>query len=506
MLFPQKHKFGAPVAAPGQTVATNSDLRQWIARAKEIGELKTLEGADPNLEISTIAQINAKNQGPALLFERIKGFEGSGFRVLTNSIGNVRLFNLTFGLPMEGGVRDAVERLRGKPNDWAAKASDFPLNYVSSGAVLENVRREKEVNLLDFPSPLWHDKDGGPFIGTGAAVFTRNPTSGKINSGCYRAQLFDKATVGINAEKGKHGNLDMKQYFDRNEKMPVVMVFGPDPLMYALAGSEVPTGVSELEYQGAITGKSLDVVKGSYTGLPIPANVEIAIEGFVSPGKTKLEGPHGEWTGYYASDAKEKPFVEVKAVYHRNEAILLGAAMSKGSYNDHALWRGVWKSALIYDEIVKNGLSNVKGVYAPAFGVGRQFIIVSIKQSYPGHATEAGYLASQTRSAAYMGKWVVVVDDDIDPCDLDDVFWAICARSDPAEVGIIKKAWASGVDPLRPKDVPAAEYTNSRGIILAVVPYERMGDFPDTCFASEEKRSESFKKWSPALGGRWRAD
>ncbi len=486
--------------------AISRNLREWIDRAKEIGELRTLEEADPNLEISAIAQINAKNQGPAILFERIKGFADSGFRVLTNPLGNVRLFDLTFGLAVEGGVKETIERLRGRPNDWAARAADFPVNQVSSGPILENVRREGDVNLLDFPSPLWHDKDGGPFIGTGVAVFTRNPATGKVNSGCYRAQLYDKNTVGFNAERGKHGNIDLKQYFDKNEKMPVVMVLGPDPLMYALAGSEIPTGVSELEYQGAIMGRGLDVVRGSYTGLPIPADAEIAMEGFVSPGKTKLEGPHGEWTGYYASGAEQKPFVEVKAVYHRNGAILLGAAMSKGSYNDHALWRGVWKSALIYDEIVKNGLPNVKGVFAPAFGVGRQFLVVSIKQTYPGHATEAGYLVSQTKSAAYMGKWVVVVDEDVNPYDVDDVFWAICSRADPAEIGIIKKAWASGVDPLRPKNVPVGLYTNSRGIILAVVPYERIGDFSETCFASEKSRSESFKKWSPAMEGRWHED
>jgi UbiD family decarboxylase len=177
--------------------------------------------------------------------------------------------------------------------------------------------------------------------------------------------------------------------------------------------------------------------------------------------------------------------------------------MSRGSYNDHALWRGVWKSALIYDEVVKNGLPGVRGVYAPTFGVGRQFLIISIKQSYAGHATEAGYLTSQTRSAAYMGKWVVVVDDDIDPYDVEDVFWAICARADPSEMAIIKRAWASGVDPLRPKSMTASSYTNSRGIIFAVVPYERMNEFSEVAFAGEEARRRTFEKWSSLFGGRW---
>ncbi len=480
-----------------------ADLREWIEKADEIGELKLLKGANPNLELSAMAQINARNQGPALLFDEILGYEKTGFRVMTNSVSNVKLFNLTFGNDTGLSVKETIESLMGKPNEWELQSKNYPVDYVESGPVMENVEEGERIDLTKFPSPLWHDHDGGRFIGTGVAVITKDPETGVLNSGSYRAQLHDRNTVGINAERGKHGAFHREKYYGKDEPMPVVMVFGPDPLMYMLAGSEIPTGISELEYQGAIRGKSITAVKGKYTGLPIPSDAEMVIEGFTYPGKTKLEGPHGEWTGYYASDAKEKPYVEVKAVYYRNNPIILGAAMSKGGYNDHAFWRSIWRSALVYDEMVKNGLPGVRGVYTPPFGVGRQFICVSIKQSYPGHATEAGYLASQTRSAAYMGKWVVVVDDDVDPYDMDDVMWAMCSRADPSEIGIIKKAWASGVDPLRPKDVPASKHTNSRGIIFAVVPYERMDAFSRTCIASDESRKNTFEKWSGELGSRW---
>jgi len=481
-----------------------STFREWITQAKEMGELKVLEGADPNLEISTISQINARNQGPAVMFEKIKGFSDQGFRVLTNSIGNVKLFNLTFMMPVNSNLRETIAGLIGKPNEWTATAKNYPVRYVEHGPIMENIECEDEVNLLKVPAPIWHEKDGGPFIGTGVAVLTSDPETGTINSGCYRAQLFDKNTVGTNWVSGKHGRLHMNRYFEKNVPLPIVMVFGPDPLMYALAGSEIPPETSELEYQGAIMGRSMDVIKGKYTGLPIPANAEIAVEGFIQPGKTRAEGPHGEWTGYYADGIKQNPFVEVKSLYYRNNAVVLGAVMSRSSYNDHALWRSIWKSALIHDEVVKNGLPNVKGVYAPTFGVGRQFIIISIKQSYPGHATEAGYLASQTRSAAYMGRWVVVVDDDIDPYDVEDVLWAMCSRADPAELGVIRKAWAGGADPLRPRNTPIPVYTNSRGIVFAVIPYERFAEFPESCFISQEKRSEAFQKWSSQFDQRWK--
>lgn len=480
------------------------NLREWIRIAKEIGELVELEGVDPNLELSYIAQINAKNTGPALLFTKIKGYEESGFRVLTNSVGNLKLFNLTFGFDLNLSLRETVEQLRGLPNKWAREAESYPVEYVSTSPLLENVKMDEQVDLTKFPTPLWHPKDGGRFIGTGVAVITRDPDDGKINVGTYRAQLFDKNTVGTNFEAGKHADMHLKKYFERNEPMPVAMVFGPDPLLYVLAGSEVPTGISELEYYGAIQGEPVKVIRGAVTGLPIPADSEIAIEGYIYPGKTKVEGPHGEWTGYYASGARQKPFVEVKALYYRREAIMLGAAMSKGSANDHAFWRSIWKAALIYDELVKNGIPNIKGVYCPPFGVGRQFIIVSIKQSYPGHATQVGYMAAQTRSAAIAGKWVVVVDDDINPYDMEDVLWAMCTRADPAEMGIIKRAWGDAADPLRPSSVPAHKHTNSRGIIFAVKPYERLEEFPEVCAPDQDTRRKVFLKWEKRLNGRWK--
>lgn len=477
------------------------DLREWIDKAKDIGELEVIEHADPDLEVGTIVQVNAKNEGPALLFDKLKGYS-EGLRILTNSMANIRTVNLVFGLPIENSIQESVEALRVKAGEWAANADDFPAELVDSGPILENVEEDDAVDLSKFPAARYHELDGGKYIGTGVGVVTRDPDSGEMNMGTYRVQLHDRRTVGFYISPGKHGRMHRDKHFARGEPCPAVMIFGLDPLNFALSASEIPHGTFELDYLGAVRGEPVPVIKGKVTGLPIPAHAEIAVEGFADPKETLLEGPFGEWTGTYGSDARQEPFIKVAALYYRNDPIMLSSPPSKGTYNDHGFFRSVWRSALLYNEIERAGIPEVKGVWCPPFGGSRQFVIVSIKQSYPGHATEAGHIASQTRAGAYAGRYVVVVDDDINPYDMDDVMWAVCTRSEPVEMDIIKKAWSTPLDPRIRK--PTDSYHNSRGIIYAVKPYEWLNDFPPTAVESEQLRKATFSKWADQLDGRWK--
>jgi 4-hydroxy-3-polyprenylbenzoate decarboxylase len=330
---------------------------------------------------------------------------------------------------------------------------------------------------------------------------TRDPDTGIVNMGTYRVQLHDGQRVGFYISPGKHSRIHRDKYFARGEPCPVAMVFGPDPLTYILSASEIPRGIYEMDYMGAVRGESASVIKGKITGLPIPANAEIAVEGFAYPNDVQFEGPFGEWTGTYASQGRDEPVVKVEALYYRNNPILLGSPPSKGLYGDQGFWRAVWRSALLYNEIEKAGIPDVKGVWCPAFGGSRLFTIVSIKQSYPGHATEVGHIASQTRAGAYLGRYIVVVDDDINPYDLEDVMWAMCTRSDPKEMDIIKRAWGGPLDPRLRK--PTDDFTNSHGIIYAVKPYAWYDDFPPTSLNSEEMRKDIFTKWKGHFGDKW---
>jgi 4-hydroxy-3-polyprenylbenzoate decarboxylase len=122
------------------------------------------------------------------------------------------------------------------------------------------------------------------------------------------------------------------------------------------------------------------------------------------------------------------------------------------------------------------------------------FNVISIKQAYAGHARQAAVLAASCQSGAYLGRFVVVVDDDIDPASLEQVIWAMCTRCDPAEdIDFIRRAWSGPLDPRLPKGVT----WNSRALIDACRPFEMLGEFPPVVKASAALREKVLRKFGP---------
>ena len=222
-----------------------------------------------------------------------------------------------------------------------------------------------------------------------------------------------KRRVGFYISPGKHGRIQRDKYEARGEPMPVAIVVGGDPMSFLMASSEVPYGVCEYDVVGGIRGAPVEVVKAPITGLPIPANAEIVIEGFVQPGNVKPEGPFGEWMGYYASDVRDEPVMDIKAIYYRNNPILLGCAPQRPP-DELARYRAVTRSAIVRENIVKAGVPDVVAAWAHEIGTARLLLGIAIKQRYPGHATQAGHVAAMCHVGAYAGRYVIVVDDDID--------------------------------------------------------------------------------------------
>ena len=479
----------------------HKDLREWISQAKEMNELAVIEGADPKYEIGTITELDSRNRGPAVLYQKIKGLE-PGVSLITNLVPNVRLFNLTFGLPLENSIQQSVSTLGEKTAGWENASENFPPKVVDSAPILENVVEGDDIDLTRFPAPTWHELDGGPYIGTAASVITKDPDDGQINVGTYRGQLLNRRSVGSLIVPGRHGRFHRDKYFVRGEPCPMVMVFGSDPLLFCVSSSEIPRYISEYNYVGAINGEPVPVITGKTTGLPIPANAEIAIEGFVDPKAREIEGPFGEWTGYYGSGSREEPFLTASTLYHRNNPILCGTTPAKGSYSTHSFCLSIWRSALLYHELVKASIPGIKGVWFPQFSA-RFLQVVAIKQLYDGHATQVGHVAAQSRGAAYGGRYTIVVDDDINPYDIEDVLWAVCTRSQPSDTDLIKKAMSLFGDPMIRKT--SENFTTSRAIIYAVKPYSWRDEFPPVALSSEESRKKAFEKWRNTFKGRWQA-
>jgi UbiD family decarboxylase len=204
------------------------------------------------------------------------------------------------------------------------------------------------------------------------------------------------------------------------------------------------------------------------------------------------EGPFGEWTGYYSASLRPVPAIQIERLYFRNNPIILGAPPGKPP-NDYSYMRALLKSAMIQDELAKVGVRDVRAVWAHETGGGRLIIVVAITQRFCGHSRQAGYIAAQCQAAAYMNRFVIVVDDDVDPMNLEEVMWAVSTRCEPAEdIEIMRKSWGSKVDPLLAD--PSVPY-NSRALIDACRPFEKLDTFPRVAQASPRLVRETVAKW-----------
>ena len=142
------------------------DFRAWIEKARAIGQLREVENADLHLELGAITELNAKRRGPALLFSGFRGIQ-AGFRVLTGAMLNARTLGLTMGMEENLDTMALTEKIGEKLQTIESKAADYPMEYVDDGPVMENKVAEQDIDLNIFPAPMWHELDGGAYIGTG---------------------------------------------------------------------------------------------------------------------------------------------------------------------------------------------------------------------------------------------------------------------------------------------------------------------------------------------------
>ncbi|HLC26225.1 MAG TPA: UbiD family decarboxylase [bacterium] len=462
-----------------------------MTEVEALGQLEAIEGVHWDLEMGGIVELvcSGSSSPPALLFDRIKEYP-AGHRVLANLFTSVERLGLTTGLDPHLSPIEFVQQWRHK----VRRLAPLPPLEVRDGPILENVRTGSQVNLYEFPAPRWHELDGGRYLGTAHMVITQDPEDGWINFGTYRVMLQDERSVGVYISPGKHGRIQRQKYFDRKRPCPVAICLGQDPLLFLAASTSVPYKMGEYEYAGAVRGEPIEVIRGPVTGLPIPARSEIVLEGEMAPGDWMDEGPFGEWTGYYASSRRPEPVMRVQSVMFRNNPILCGAPPMRPSVGKgvHTLMH----ASLIWNALEEAGVPDVTAVNChPA--ASRFLIVVAIKQRYPGHARQAAIIASQCRAGAYLGRYVVVVDEDVNIYDSDDLIWALCTRSDPEQsIDILRRCWSGPLDPIIPREHKGF---NSRAIIDATRPFEWKDQFPPVSGLSPVLKARLKEEWGERL-------
>ncbi len=466
------------------------DFRSFVAEMDRRGAVKLIEGAHCDLEIGTLTELMCERRGPMLLFDAIAGYP-SGFRIAAAPYGTTVRTAAALGFPERSTAFEMVKLWRDKMRSYQPLA---PVQ-VSSGPVLENVMEGGSVDLTRFPTPIWHEKDGGPYLGTGCSVITGEPGEPWVNVGTYRCMLHDAQTTGVDIAPYHHGHLHMAKWWAEGKSCPVAVAIGTDPYLFAASTNNVPWGTPEYEFAGFLKGEPLEVLRGPRTGLPVPANTELLLEGEVPPpdSERRMEGPFGEYTGYYAGGEKMAPVIRVQAVYYRTDPLLHGAPplkppMSTGLSTPSGSVLGVWEG------LEKCGMAGIKGVYSLSTGGGFT-TVVSVQQQYAGHARQVGRIASGLMHS--MCRMIIVVDDDIDPSNAEEVLWAIATRSDPVTSFEIQPDSPSGtLDPMiSPERKKSGPLTSGRALIIACRPWEWKDQFPAVNRASDALRGRIYDKW-----------
>lgn len=478
-------------------LSARTDLRRWLDDVETLGELKYLHGADWDKEIGTLVELNAKARGPALVFDDIRGYP-AGFRVLAGAMSSSKRLTSTLGFSPELEGLDLIRFMKNRMHEWRERIEDFPAVETTDGVFFQNVDKDQSVDLLKFPSPMWHEEDGGRYIGTGSVAIMRDPDTAWVNLGTYRLMVHDKASTGLFIAPRHHGRVIMEKYWARGEPCPIAVSAGHHPIILFAGSLAVPSGVSEYNYMGSVMGENVPVVRGPVTGLPIPAFSEIVFEGFLHPGDFQIEGKFGEWPGYYVSEAKPEPVVRVTAVYYRDDPILLGAWPGRPPH-DNTYRNCITKSASLWELLERAGIRGVHGVYRPEAGSANLLTVVGIKQMFDGHARQVGTVASQLLS--HPTRYVIVVDDDIDITSLEDVLWAVCTRTDPSRsITIIDDIHVNVLDTMvRSRFDERAGHTGSCAIIDACKPYRTLARFPRVAESSPEFKKMVRDKWSGFL-------
>jgi 4-hydroxy-3-polyprenylbenzoate decarboxylase len=411
-----------------------TDLRDFIRALEKHEELKRVRvEVDPILEIAQFADRSVKQGGPALLFEKPKGYD---IPVLINSFASMRKMEIALEVDSVDEVARRIseylemrmpEGLIGKLKmlpKLAEMGAFFP-KVVARGDCQEVVRSDG-FSLFDYPVLQCWPEDAGRFI-TLPLVFSRNPDTGKRNCGMYRMQLFDERTAGMHWQTHKQGAEHYRRLSHHGRtRMEVAVAVGADPATMFSAILPLPPDLDEMMMAGFLRGSPVEMVKCRTSDLEVPANAEIVLEGYVELGELRTEGPFGDHTGYY-SLADEYPVFHVTCITQRKEPVYATTIVGPPPMEDFFMGKAIER---IFLPLMRLQLPEVRDICMPAEGVFHNLILVSIRKSYAGHARKVMH-AIWGLGQAMFSKCIVVVDEDVDVQNVREVAWKALNHIDP---------------------------------------------------------------------------
>ena len=416
-------------------------LRDFLDVLEQNGQLLRITDPvmpEPDIAAAAQAAINCGHYAPALLFEKVKGYVN---RLVMNVHGSWANHALMLGLPTDTTIKDQFFELDKR---WPGKV---PKPIWLKDAPCKEVKITHNINLFEI-LPLYRSNkhDGGCYLSK-ACVITRDPEEPdnfqKQNVGTYRIQVTGKDRLNIQPLVFHDIAIHFRKAEERNEPLPIAIAIGNEPIITFMSSTPLEYDESEYEYAGALRSEPYQLIKAETSDLDLPSGAEVIIEGEILPHKRSIEGPYGEYTGGY-SGTRFQPEIKIHTITHRAdplfENLYLGIPWTEVDYLI------ALNTCLPVYRQLKASMPEVAAVNAMYEHGAVE--IVSTKCRMGGYGKAVAMRLLSTPHGMPYAKIIIVVDETVDPFNINQVMWALATRVNPAKhISIIHNCPGMPLDP-----------------------------------------------------------
>ena len=410
-----------------------NDLSTYIDFLDRIGDLRRITTeVDPVLEITEITCKTIEDDGPALIFENVKGSEHP---VATNLFGSEERLKLALGCdPKELGeeILFFAEKVMPPKIDnifnslpFIKRITNFRSKSSLFGAPCQQI--EDKSDLTTLPILKCWPEDGGKFITMGLTI-TQSPKNLKRNMGMYRLQMHDANTLGMHWHPHKGGASHYHEASQMGVDFPAAVILGGDPSLIFASIAPLPENIDELLFSAFLKKKPIELTKAKTSNLKIPANAEFVIEGLVPLGDTKLEGPFGDHFGYYSME-EQFPYLNVRTITRKHNAIFPATVVGRPPKEDMFLGMAASNIFGPLIKLINPEIIDIWAFYEAGF---HNLLVISIDERYPKNSVKS-MMAIWGTGQLSLTKCIIAVPSFVDPTNIEDVLAYFGANFDPSK-------------------------------------------------------------------------
>lgn len=461
------------------------DFREFLDSLRARGELIDVNRpVDLDLEVAKAMRKSAAVGGPAIVFTS----NGTDFPLVGGVYNSRAKALIAYGCTEDTVMAHILDGL----------ANPIPPILVDDAPVHENVILGNDIDLTTLPVPKYSPDDGGPYITPGIVV-SRDPETGIPDMGHYRFEIIDAHTLSFMAQPFHRFGKNLAKAVRAGQKtFRAALVIGVDPMLAYTCPVQTADDTDDFAVAGGLRGAPVELVKCKTSDVEVPAHAEFVIEFEVQFDTEVMEGPLGEYTGYYTPGSM-KPIARPTAITHRDGAYFQALLTGVPPTENHTLKQLPFEASFL--QMMRQQFPTIERVAIPASGGVSFYVVIAMRPRYAGEARAAILAAMGTNVRP---KTVIVVDPDIDVQNPDQVEWATAFRSQPArDVIVVDGLGAGPLDPSIDDSIPLDQRTGSALGIDATYPYGTVVKVAgDACGPSVAEHGKEFLEVADVPG--WR--